>query len=117
MSQSGCSAENSEPYVLQVMGDSMEPEFKDGHVIIVDPGSPCKDGVYMVVDYGGEVIFGQYAVENGRKWLRYLNPDHKQIELIPPFEIKGVVIQRAGRRRRDHKHYDYMESFNRPDSV
>lgn len=115
MSQSGCSAENSEPYALQVMGDSMEPEFKDGHVIIVDPGCPCKDGAYMVVDYGGEVIFGQYAVENGRKWLRYLNPDHKQIELIPPFEIKGVVIQRAGRRRRDRKHYDYTESLNRPE--
>ncbi len=28
----------SEPFALRVMGDDMAPEFRDGHIIIVDPG-------------------------------------------------------------------------------
>ena len=36
MAQDCCSA--LEPYALRVLGDSMEPEFADGCVIIIDPG-------------------------------------------------------------------------------
>ena len=35
MDGSGCAS--SEPFALRVLGDSMEPEFKDGCVIIIDP--------------------------------------------------------------------------------
>ncbi len=105
----GCSAEFTEPFALRVIGDSMQPEFCDGHIIIVDPAHPPCHGAYVVVDYGGEVILGRYSVEGQRVWLRYLHPGHDDVELIPPYEIKGVVIQRAGRRRREHKHYDYSD--------
>ena len=107
MSQSGCKAETTEPYVLRVLGDSMFLEFEDGHIIIVDPGHPPCSGAFVVIDYGGEVILGQYVEEGKHRWIKYLNEDHAPVALIPPFEFKGVVTQRVGRRRRDRKHYDY----------
>ncbi|HDO33500.1 MAG TPA: S24 family peptidase, partial [Chromatiales bacterium] len=36
----------SEPFVLQVLGDSMEPEFTDGTVIVVEPGGVLQNGSY-----------------------------------------------------------------------
>ncbi len=105
--QGGCTAEVSEPYALRVIGDSMEPEFSHGHIIIVDPGHALVNGAYAVIDYGGEVMFGRYEATRQGPWLRYLHPDHDDVELVPPFEVKGVIIQRVGRRRKDRKHYDY----------
>ena len=48
-----------EPYALRVLGDSMEPEFTDGCVIIVDPGYAPKDGAYVIVEYAGDLFFRQ----------------------------------------------------------
>ena len=45
--EGSCSA--LEPYALRVLGDSMEPEFADGCVIIVDPGYAPRDGSYVIV--------------------------------------------------------------------
>jgi len=107
MNETGCKAETTEPYALRVIGDSMAPEFADGNIIIVDPGHPPVDGAFVVIDYGGEVMLGQYVLEGNRRWLKYLNAKHVAVELVPPFEFKGVVIQRVGRRRKDRKRYDY----------
>ena len=106
MSQGGCSAQFTEPFALRVIGDSMAPEFKDGNIIIIDPGLQPYDGAFVVIDYGGEVIFSQYHQRADRLWLEYLNSDERPLELLPPFEVKGVVIQRSSGRRRDLKHYD-----------
>src|SRR3989344_3080759 len=40
-----------EPYALRVLGDSMAPEFLEGHVVIVDPGMHLSHGAYVVIDY------------------------------------------------------------------
>lgn len=106
MSQSGCTSEFTEPYALRVIGESMAPEFEDGNIIIVDPSVPLYDGAYAVIDYGGEIIFSQYRHYAQRQWLEYLNLDSPPIELRPPFEVKGVVVQKTTGRRKDHKHYD-----------
>lgn len=105
MDQGGCSSEDSEAYALRVMGDSMLPEFSDGQIVIVDPAYPLTSGAFVVVDYGGEVILGQYAVEDDYKRLVFLNADYAPLVLVPPYRIKGVVTQRAGRRRSERKHY------------
>jgi DNA polymerase V len=107
MNNSGCSAGTTEPYALRVIGDSMSPEFQDGHIIIVDPAVPACHEAFVVVDYGGEILFGQYHSSEGRRWIHYLNPAHEPVELISTFEVKGVVIQRSTGRRKDLKHYDY----------
>lgn len=107
MSNSGCSAGTTEPFALRVIGDSMSPEFEDGNIIIIDPAVPAMHEAFVVIDYGGEILFGQYRIEEGRQWLHYLNPEHESVELIGKFEVKGVIIQRSTGRRKNLKHYDY----------
>lgn len=109
MSQRGCSAEGMEPFALRVIGNSMEPEFSDGHIIVVDPAHPVMSGVYAVVENGAGVMFGQYVRDNAQHWIKYLNPDHAPVLLQEGFRIKGIVTQRNGRRRKDIKHYDYAD--------
>jgi SOS-response transcriptional repressor LexA len=99
----GCA--EAEPFALRVIGDSMAPEFQDGHIIIVDPAMPAQSGAYVVIDYQGETTFRQYVVESGRKYLRTLNGGATDVELVEAYQIRGVVVQRAGRRRSDRKHY------------
>lgn len=107
MEQTGCSAEELEAFALRVIGDSMSPEFEDGHIIIVDPGHPLVNGAYAVIEQNGEFFFAQYKRRGERQWLHHLNPAFDDIELLPGFTVKGIVTQRANRRRRDIKHYEY----------
>jgi DNA polymerase V len=113
MSQSAdlgnCSA--SEPFALRVIGDDMLPEFKDGHIIIIDPGGRVTSGCYVIAKLQNEMIFRQLiTTEDG--WLL-----HALDDLIAdmPLEggigdiaehIVGVVSQRSGKRRSEHKRYD-----------
>ena len=104
MTQSGCGA--LEPYALRVLGDSMEPEFPDGCVIIIDPGHPPRDGSYVIVDYAGDVFFRRLIIDGDRLFLQPLNPKYGGFELIPPYIIRGGVVQQRGKRRSQHKHYE-----------
>ena len=104
MAQNSCSA--LEPYALRVLGDSMEPEFPDGCVVIVDPGHTPRDGSYVVVEYAGDVFFRQLVFDGERRFLKPLNPKYGGFELVPPYTVRGGVVQQAGRRRAERKHYD-----------
>ena len=104
MSHGSCSS--LEPYALRVMGDSMEPEFADGCIIIVDPGGAPRDRSYVIVEFAGDVFFRQLVHDGERLYLKPLNPRYGSFELTPPYTFKGCVVQRAGRRRSEHKHYD-----------
>lgn len=104
MEQSGCSA--AEPYALRVLGDSMQPEFREGHIIIIDPGMSVHDGAYVVIDYAGDTTFRQFVIdEAGKRYLKPLNDEYETVEITDSFHIHGVVVQRAGTRRKEHKHY------------
>jgi len=83
----------------------MEPEFPDGCIVIVDPGYTPRDGPYVIVEFAGDVFFRQIVFDGDRRTLRALNPRHGSFELTPPYVIRGGVVQRAGRRRSQHKHY------------
>jgi len=102
--EGSCSA--LEPYALRVLGDSMEPEFADGCVIIVDPGYAPRDGGYVVVEYAGDVFFRQLVIDGERRTLKPLNPKYGSFELTPPYTIRGGVVQRVGRTRAERKRYD-----------
>lgn len=99
------SCAEAEPYALRVIGDSMAPEFLDGHILIVDPAMPPQHGAYVIIDYQGETTFRQFIVENGRKFLKALNEAYPAVELVENYSVRGVVVQRASRRRKDHKNY------------
>lgn len=95
-----------EPYALRVIGDSMAPEFLDGHIIIVEPALFALSGQFVVADHEGETHFRQYVVEEGRRYLKALNAGYPAIAIRDPgFRVRGVVVQRAGRRRSDRKSY------------
>lgn len=100
---SGCA--EAEPYALRVIGDSMAPEFLDGHIVIVDPAMPPEHGAYVIIDYAGETTFRQLVIEEGRRYLRALNDAYPMIEIVGASRVRGVVVQRAGRRRSEHKRY------------
>ena len=104
MAQEGCGA--LEPYALRVLGDSMEPEFPEGCVVIVDPGYAPHDGSYVIVEFAGDVFFRQIVFEGERRFLKPLNAKYGGFELTGPYTIRGGVVQRSGRRRSEHKHYD-----------
>jgi len=108
MASAGCSAEGMEPFALRVIGDSMAPEFLDGHIIVVDPGYPFFNGVFAVVQNGEEFLFGQYFKEASGEWIRYLNPEVDDVVLNADFQVKGVITQRNGRKRKDMKRYEYV---------
>ena len=99
----GCA--NSEPFALRVMGDSMEPEFKDGCIIIIDSAAAVESGSYVLAMVNGEYIFRQFIVEDNRYYLRALKEGYDEIPLPNRDAVRGVIVQRAGTRRKDHKHY------------
>ncbi|MHB8698756.1 MAG: S24 family peptidase [Sulfuricaulis sp.] len=99
------SCAEAEPYALRVIGDSMAPEFLDGHIIIVDPAMPPQHGAYVIIDYQGETTFRQFIVEHGSKFLKAINAAYPTVEIAGNYSVRGVVVQRASRRRKDHKHY------------
>lgn len=103
MGVGGCSA--LEPYALLVIGDSMAPEFWDGSIIIIEPGGPPRHDSYVVVDCDGDTMFRQLQIDNERRFLKPLNPNYPMTEMTTGHKIRGVVVQRAGRRRSQHKHY------------
>ena len=102
---SSCGA--SEPFALRVIGDDMLPEFKHGHIIVIDPGGHVRDGCYVVANPNDEYIFRQLFIEQERYILRASQPGFEDIELTNrDKDIVGVVSQRSGRRRSEHKRYD-----------
>ena len=102
---SNCSA--SEPFALRVVGDDMAPEFVDGHIIIVDPGGKIACGCYVVAKYEDEMIFRQLVVDGDKYLLRALDSSLPESMLANGLEdIVGVISQRSGKRRSEHKRYD-----------
>jgi phage repressor protein C with HTH and peptisase S24 domain len=76
-------------YALEISGDSMEPVFRDGDLVIVSPGAPIRRGDRVVVrTTGGEVMAKQLARRSARRVeLRSLNPAHPDYT----FDLSEVV--------------------------
>ncbi len=94
-----------ELYALQVLDDSMEPEFPEKCVIVIEPSDRCSNGAYVIVSVAGDRFFRQYIEDpaNGKQ-LCALKPGHDPIFLdSQPFTIEGVIVQRNI--RREIKHY------------
>ncbi len=100
----GCSA--AEPYALRVLGDSMEPEFEEGNIIIVDPGTSATNESYVVIDYDNDTTLRQMIFEGEQKILRALHEDYPDVLIAGEYRVRGVVIQRSNGRRSSIKHYD-----------
>lgn len=92
---------SAEPFALMVLGDSMEPEFLEGDIIIIEPEGLARDGSYVMAWLDGEWIFRQLVGREGDWKLRPLNPKYPTARIPDLSVIKGVIIQKAkpGRRK------------------
>lgn len=65
-------------YALEISGESMEPVFRDGDVVIVSPNAPIRRGDRVVLrTTEGEVMAKQLARRSARRVeVRSLNPEH-----------------------------------------
>jgi DNA polymerase V len=94
-----CSA--AESFALMVLGDSMEPEFVEGDIIIIEPEGLATDGSYVMAWLDDEWIFRQLAQVDGGWQLQPLNPKYPSAPIPDLSVIKGVIIQKSkpGRRK------------------
>lgn len=99
----GCGS--SEPFALRVLGDSMTPEFEDGCIIVIDPSGVIENGCYVIAVHDDEYIFRQFVIDDSRYYLKPLNAGYDILEIPDTNAIKGVIVQKAGTRRRQRKHY------------
>lgn len=91
----------AEVFALQVLGQSMAPEFEEGEVIVIEPEGALRDGSFVLAQLDGEWIFRQLRREGERWALHALNPAFAARPLPDLAAVRGVVIQksRPGRRR------------------
>jgi SOS-response transcriptional repressor LexA len=84
-----------------VLGDSMEPEFLEGEVILIEPEGLATDGSFVLAQVGGEWIFRQLAKHAGGWRLQALNPAYPATDIPSLDPVKGVIIQKSkpGRRK------------------
>ncbi len=70
--------DTSGAYALEINGDSMEPLYREGDVLIVSPSAPPRKGDRVVVRTNkGEVMAKELVRKTATKIeLKSLNPDH-----------------------------------------
>ncbi len=89
-------------FALRVRGDSMEPEFHEGDIIILNPSLKQEHNDYLVVsNEEGEATFKQLKKYDKTRVLHPLNPKYEDIELKrqTEYRIIGVVVEKKKRYR------------------
>ena len=84
----------SEPYALQVTDNSMEPEFPEGCIVLIDPSNNSSKDNYIFVEYDGVRWFRKLIEVNGEKRLIALNEMYPEIILDNSYDILGIIVQR-----------------------
>lgn len=82
---------NRYTFALRVQGDSMEPRFTEGMLLIVEPEMDAQHGDYVIVKNGSEETTFKQIVKDGEDWfLKPLNPRYP-IKPLGSNTIVGVV--------------------------
>jgi len=102
----------NELHPLQVLDDSMEPEFPKDCIIVIEPSRVCATGAYVIVSLGEDRWFRQFVKDAaGNQRLTAVNPKYPEIPLQDgKFKIEGVIVQRNVRRK--IKHYKPYQPNN-----
>ena len=89
-------------FALTVKGDSMEPEFQEGDIIIVNPHIKPDSNDYVVVrNEEDEATFKQLKKYGKERVLHPLNPKYEDIRLSETvqYKIVGKVVQKIKTKR------------------
>ena len=90
-----CPARHSRhAYALRVAGSSMEPKFREGEIIVVDPEIASSPYVVAKKINSNEVTLKQLVVESGESYLKPVNPYWPEpiIKVTEDWIICGTVI-------------------------
>lgn len=86
-------------FALKVSEDCMEPEFREGDIIIVKPNISVSNGDFVIIKdtKANEATFKQYKVYGKKVILHPLNPKYQDIELDHDerYEIIGKVVEKV----------------------
>jgi phage repressor protein C with HTH and peptisase S24 domain len=79
-------------YALEISGESMQPLYRDGDIVVVSPAAQRRRGDRVVVKtLEGEVMAKELKRETARSIeLRSLNPDHPD-RLLPLSEVAWIA--------------------------
>ena len=85
------------PYniAVKISGDSMEPEFKDGDIVIINTClTEIKQDKFFVVNYDDFVYLKQIIKKSGKYYLHSVNPYYPDLEIKDCDRLKviGQVI-------------------------
>lgn len=82
---------NRRTFALRVQGDSMEPEFLEGMVLIVEPELDPQPGDFVIAKNGNDETTFKQLTQDGPDWyLKPLNPRYP-IKPLGKSNIIGVV--------------------------
>lgn len=82
---------NRYTFALRVKGDSMEPKFTEGMLLIVEPELDAQHGDYVIVKNGSDEAVFKQLVKDGADW--FLKPLNSRYPIKPMGDgsIIGVV--------------------------
>ena len=93
INDSNCSG--NELVALMVLGISMEPEFIEGEILVIEMGAPAFDGAFVISEVNEEFIFRQLKRNAEGNWLLHaLNPVYPDVSISSLDKIKGVVTHK-----------------------
>lgn len=87
-------------FALRVMDDSMQPEFREGDIIIVSPHKiPDHDDYVIVKNDQGATAFRQFKRYGKTRILHPLNPKYPDMEFSGghKFKVVGKVVEKKKR--------------------
>lgn len=81
-------------FTYTVIGDSMEPAFREGDIILMDRTTRAgrHDLVIIITGDPAMPLFGRLAIEGDTWLLKFLNPRYSTIK-ISRSELLGVVTR------------------------
>lgn len=87
-------------FALRVRGDSMEPEFLEGEIIVIDPELEVQHGDYAILKIieSGETTLKRVEYYENVVVLRPLNPKYRPIEIKngrDQVKIVGKVVRKT----------------------
>ena len=85
-------------FALRVEGDSMEPEFAPGTILVVEPELDAYPGDYVIAKNGDEATFKQLVRDGADLYLKPLNPRYP-IKPLGSARVVGVVREAVKRYR------------------
>ncbi len=92
---SGSNCDDKEIVALMVLGDSMEPEFIEGEILVIEMGAPAVNGCYVIGEANEEFIFRQLKRDDEGGWMLHaLNPAYPDIAISGLDNIKGVITHK-----------------------